>query len=36
MLRHATVVAHELGHNLGMKHDDNRCPASYIMHSTDK
>ncbi|XP_054019443.1 disintegrin and metalloproteinase domain-containing protein 9 [Dryobates pubescens] len=35
MLRHATVVAHELGHNLGMKHDDQRCPASYIMHSTD-
>ncbi|NXL85120.1 ADAM9 protein, partial [Alectura lathami] len=36
MLRHATVVAHELGHNLGMKHDDKRCPASYIMYSTDK
>uniref|UniRef100_A0A8D2MCC9 ADAM metallopeptidase domain 9 n=1 Tax=Zonotrichia albicollis TaxID=44394 RepID=A0A8D2MCC9_ZONAL len=36
MLRHATVVAHELGHNLGMKHDDKRCPANYIMHSTDK
>ncbi|NWZ09937.1 ADAM9 protein, partial [Agelaius phoeniceus] len=35
MLRHATVVAHELGHNLGMKHDDKRCPANYIMHSTD-
>ncbi|XP_010120904.1 PREDICTED: disintegrin and metalloproteinase domain-containing protein 9-like, partial [Chlamydotis macqueenii] len=35
MLRHATVVAHELGHNLGMKHDDQRCPASYIMHSID-
>uniref|UniRef100_A0A663ECQ2 ADAM metallopeptidase domain 9 n=1 Tax=Aquila chrysaetos chrysaetos TaxID=223781 RepID=A0A663ECQ2_AQUCH len=35
VLRHATVVAHELGHNLGMKHDDKRCPASYIMHSTD-
>ncbi|KGL84689.1 Disintegrin and metalloproteinase domain-containing protein 9, partial [Tinamus guttatus] len=36
VLRHATVVAHELGHNLGMKHDDKRCPASYIMYSTDK
>ncbi|XP_030343376.1 disintegrin and metalloproteinase domain-containing protein 9-like [Strigops habroptila] len=35
VLRHATVAAHELGHNLGMKHDDTRCPASYIMHSTD-
>ncbi|OWK56937.1 Disintegrin and metalloproteinase domain-containing protein 9, partial [Lonchura striata] len=35
ILQHATVVAHELGHNLGMKHDDKRCPASYIMHSTD-
>ncbi|XP_025973915.2 LOW QUALITY PROTEIN: disintegrin and metalloproteinase domain-containing protein 9-like [Dromaius novaehollandiae] len=35
MLHHATVVAHELGHNLGMKHDDKRCPASYIMYSTD-
>ncbi|NXD11116.1 ADAM9 protein, partial [Nothocercus nigrocapillus] len=35
VLRHATVVAHELGHNLGMKHDDKRCPASYIMYSTD-
>ncbi|XP_009324299.1 PREDICTED: disintegrin and metalloproteinase domain-containing protein 9-like [Pygoscelis adeliae] len=35
VLRHATVVAHELGHNLGMKHDDKRCPASYIMHSID-
>ncbi|XP_057885374.1 disintegrin and metalloproteinase domain-containing protein 9-like [Melospiza georgiana] len=35
MLRHTTVVAHELGHNLGMKHDDKRCPANYIMHSTD-
>uniref|UniRef100_A0A8D0EXX5 Disintegrin and metalloproteinase domain-containing protein 9-like n=1 Tax=Strix occidentalis caurina TaxID=311401 RepID=A0A8D0EXX5_STROC len=33
VLHHATVVAHELGHNLGMKHDDERCPASYIMGS---
>ncbi|XP_009996388.1 PREDICTED: disintegrin and metalloproteinase domain-containing protein 9-like [Chaetura pelagica] len=35
VLHHATVVAHELGHNLGMKHDDKRCPGSFIMHSTD-
>nr|XP_015818480.2 disintegrin and metalloproteinase domain-containing protein 9 [Nothobranchius furzeri] len=24
----STVVAHELGHNLGMNHDDNRCTCS--------
>lgn len=32
---HASVVAHELGHILGMGHDDTTCPGSYIMHSTD-
>ncbi|XP_075699315.1 disintegrin and metalloproteinase domain-containing protein 9-like [Rhinoderma darwinii] len=32
---HATVVAHELGHVLGMNHDDNRCPNNYIMFGTD-
>ncbi|KAG9484622.1 hypothetical protein GDO78_007989 [Eleutherodactylus coqui] len=32
---HATVVAHELGHVLGMNHDDNRCPSNYIMFSAD-
>ncbi|NXL52983.1 ADAM9 protein, partial [Podilymbus podiceps] len=36
VLHHATVVAHELGHNLSMKHDDKRCPASYIMNSAEK
>lgn len=31
----STVVAHEMGHNLGMNHDDDRCKSeSYIMGST--
>ncbi|XP_042314415.1 disintegrin and metalloproteinase domain-containing protein 9-like [Sceloporus undulatus] len=34
-LSHATIVAHELGHNLGMNHDDKRCPGVYIMYSSD-
>ncbi|XP_053306445.1 disintegrin and metalloproteinase domain-containing protein 9-like [Spea bombifrons] len=31
---HASVFAHELGHNLGMGHDDSLCKGPYIMHST--
>ncbi|XP_054838270.1 disintegrin and metalloproteinase domain-containing protein 9-like isoform X2 [Eublepharis macularius] len=34
VIGHASIVAHELGHNLGMNHDDKGCPGSYIMHST--
>ncbi|XP_062988842.1 disintegrin and metalloproteinase domain-containing protein 9-like [Elgaria multicarinata webbii] len=34
VLYQATIVAHELGHNLGMNHDDKNCPGSYIMHSS--
>uniref|UniRef100_A0A8D0LB98 Disintegrin and metalloproteinase domain-containing protein 9-like n=1 Tax=Sphenodon punctatus TaxID=8508 RepID=A0A8D0LB98_SPHPU len=36
VLKQATVVAHELGHNLGMNHDDGKCSDAYIMFSTDK
>lgn len=32
---HATIFAHELGHVLGMNHDNNRCPSNYIMFSSD-
>nr|XP_016847704.1 PREDICTED: disintegrin and metalloproteinase domain-containing protein 8 isoform X2 [Anolis carolinensis] len=35
VLSHASIVAHELGHNLGMNHDDKNCPGAYIMHSID-
>uniref|UniRef100_A0A6J0UWT8 Disintegrin and metalloproteinase domain-containing protein 9-like n=1 Tax=Pogona vitticeps TaxID=103695 RepID=A0A6J0UWT8_9SAUR len=35
VINQASIVAHELGHNLGMNHDDSSCPGSYIMHSTD-
>ncbi|XP_026207138.1 znMc_adamalysin_II_like and ADAM_CR domain-containing protein [Anabas testudineus] len=33
---YSTVVAHEMGHNLGMNHDDNRCSCNggCIMTST--
>ncbi|XP_044301564.1 disintegrin and metalloproteinase domain-containing protein 9-like [Varanus komodoensis] len=33
VISQATIVAHELGHNLGMNHDDKNCPGHYIMHS---
>ncbi|KAM4702580.1 disintegrin and metalloproteinase domain-containing protein 9-like [Rhinophrynus dorsalis] len=32
---HATVFAHELGHNLGMSHDDKQCAGSFIMMASD-
>ncbi|XP_056388289.1 disintegrin and metalloproteinase domain-containing protein 9-like [Hyla sarda] len=32
---HAPIVAHELGHVLGMNHDNDRCPNTYIMNSAD-
>ncbi|XP_028990606.1 disintegrin and metalloproteinase domain-containing protein 9 [Betta splendens] len=35
---YSTVVAHEMGHNMGMSHDDTRCSCNNggpcIMHST--
>ncbi|KAG8435652.1 hypothetical protein GDO86_013544 [Hymenochirus boettgeri] len=36
IVSHASVVAHELGHNLGMSHDDSSCSDfAYIMHAVD-
>ncbi|XP_061491743.1 disintegrin and metalloproteinase domain-containing protein 9-like isoform X2 [Rhineura floridana] len=35
VIAQASIVAHELGHNLGMNHDDGRCPNYYIMHSSE-
>ncbi|CAH2322806.1 disintegrin and metallo ase domain-containing 9-like [Pelobates cultripes] len=32
---HTTVLAHELGHVLGMSHDDTCSGGNYIMHSSD-